>query len=185
MASPVMPRACDEIASRLGTSLSGELIEFRWGLLPESGTVRKDKPLFPRVDKKTYFQESKSMTETPAAPEAPKKTEEADGKISLDAFMNVELRVAKVLAAERVEGTDKLLKLQIDLGTEKRQIVAGIAQKYEPETLVGKSIVVVANLKPARVRGVESQGMLLAGDAGDGPVVATFETDLAPGTRVR
>jgi methionyl-tRNA synthetase len=182
-----MPRACDEIASRLGTSLSGELVEFRWGLLPESGTVRKDKPLFPRVDKKTYFEESKSMTETPATPQAPTppKKDESDGKISLDDFMNVELRVARVLAAERVEGTDKLLKLQIDLGTEKRQIVAGIAMKYEPETLIGKSIVVVANLKPARVRGVESQGMLLAGDAGEGPVVATFESDVPPGTRVR
>ena len=79
----------------------------------------------------------------------------------------------------------QLLKLEIDIGSEKRQIVAGIAHKYEPDALVGKTIVMVANLKPAKVRGVESQGMLLAADAGEGPVVATFETDVTPGTRVR
>jgi methionyl-tRNA synthetase len=84
-----------------------------------------------------------------------------------------------------VQGADRLLRLEIDLGTEKRQIVAGIAQSYEPEALVGKSIIVVANLKPAKVRGVESQGMLLAAAAGSGPVVATFEGEVAPGTRVR
>ena len=110
---------------------------------------------------------------------------DADEAYRADDFMNVELRVARVLSAERVEGTDKLLKLEIDVGDDKRQIVAGIAHKYAPESLVGKSIVVVANLKPARVRGVESQGMLLAADAGQGPIVATFESDVAPGARVR
>jgi len=106
-------------------------------------------------------------------------------QITINEFMNVDLRVARVLSAERVEDTDKLLKLQIDLGSEQRQLVAGIAQVYEPEALVGKQIVVVANLKPARLRGVESQGMLLAADAAGRPIVATFEEQVPLGTRVR
>jgi methionyl-tRNA synthetase len=180
MASPVLPTACDEIASRLGTRLPGSLAGFRWGLLPGGAEVVKRGPLFPRIDKRAYFEESKPMDESKTPPRA-----DSDDRMSIDEFMKVELRVAKVLSAERVEGTDKLLRLEIDVGPEKRQIVAGIAQKYEAEALVGKTIVVVANLKPAKVRGVESQGMLLAADAGEGPVVATFEADVAPGTRVR
>jgi methionyl-tRNA synthetase (EC 6.1.1.10) len=95
--------------------------------------------------------------------------------------------VAKVLAAERVEGTDKLLKIDIDLGTEKRQIVAGIAKHYAPEDLVGKQIVVVANLKPAKLRGIVSQGMLLAGSTPDTSQLAIITTDreLPPGSKVR
>ena len=120
---------------------------------------------------------------TPTAEPAPKPPE--DPRISIDRFMEVELRVALVLEAERVEGTDKLMKLQLDAGTERRQIVAGIAQAYEPDELIGKRIVIVANLKPARIRGVESQGMLLAGDLDGKPIVATFDRDVPPGTRVR
>ncbi len=107
-------------------------------------------------------------------------------KISIDRFSQVELRVAKILSVERVENADKLLKMQIDVGEESpRQLVAGIALAYEPEQLVGKRIVVVANLKPARIRGVESQGMLLAADLDGKPFVATFDVDVPPGTRVR
>jgi len=95
------------------------------------------------------------------------------------------LRVARVLEADRVEGADKLLKLRVAIGEETRQIVAGIAKAYAPEDLVGKTIVVVVNLKPARLRGVESQGMLLAADLGGRPIVATFEEAVPPGTRVR
>ncbi|HCD41827.1 MAG TPA: methionine--tRNA ligase subunit beta, partial [Firmicutes bacterium] len=93
------------------------------------------------------------------------KKGEADVKdlISINDFAKLDLRVAEIVEAERVEGTDKLVRLEIDLGTEKRQIVAGIAQYYAADELVGKHIVVVANLEPAKVRGVESRGMLLAG----------------------
>ena len=108
-----------------------------------------------------------------------------DKQISIEDFMTVDLRVARVVSAERIEGTDRLLKMQVDLGSEQRQLVAGIAQAYAAEDLVGKRIIVVANLKPARVRGVESQGMLLAADAGGRPIVATFEDDVPLGTRVR
>ena len=115
-----------------------------------------------------------------AAPSPP-----ADPRISIGRFMETQLRVALVLEAERVEGTDKLMKLQLDLGSERRQIVAGIAQAYEPDELVGKRIVIVANLEPARIRGVESQGMLLAADLDGKPIVATFDREVPPGTRVR
>ncbi len=105
--------------------------------------------------------------------------------VSIDRFLEVDLRVARVVAAEPIPGADKLLKLRVDLGTEERQIVAGIALAYAPESLVGRTIVVVANLKPARIRGVESQGMLLAADSSGRPIVATFDEAVAPGTRVR
>ncbi len=100
--------------------------------------------------------------------------------------MQADLRVARIVEAERVEGTDKLLRLQLDVGDlGPRQIVAGIAEAYEADQLVGMKIVIVANLKPARIRGVESQGMLLAADLDGRPIVATFGEDVAPGTRVR
>ena len=105
--------------------------------------------------------------------------------ISIHKFFETELRVARILSVERVPKADKLLKLQVDLGSEQRQLVAGIALAYEPESLVGKCIVVVSNLEPARIRGVESQGMLLAADLGGKPILATFEGDVPPGTPVR
>ena len=106
-------------------------------------------------------------------------------QISMDDFMKIQLKAAKVLAAERVPKSEKLLKLQVSLGAEQRQIVAGIGKKYEPEALVGKTIVIVANLKPAKLMGIESQGMVLA--AGDSEVrgLATFVEDVDPGTKVK
>lgn len=120
--------------------------------------------------------------EPPAAPAEPPA--EAP-RISIDRFFETELRAARILEVERVENTDKLLKLKVDLGDEQRQLVAGIAQAYEAEALIGKTIVVVANLKPARIRGVESNGMLLAADLGGRPIIATFDEEIPPGTRVR
>jgi methionyl-tRNA synthetase len=106
-------------------------------------------------------------------------------QISIDQFFETDLRVAKILSAERVPNTDKLLKMTVDVGGEERPLVAGIAQSYEVEALVGKSIIVVANLQPARIRGEESRGMLLAADLGGRPIVATFEEEVPPGTKVR
>jgi methionyl-tRNA synthetase len=109
-----------------------------------------------------------------------------DARISIDDFMKVELRTARVLAAERVEKSKKLLKLSVDLGTEQRTLVAGIAEAYEPETLVGKTVVVVFNLKPAKLMGIESNGMVLAASPEGGkPEVVTFANPPEPGTRVR
>jgi methionyl-tRNA synthetase len=120
---------------------------------------------------------------TPAAA-APQAAPEPK-KIHIDKFFELELRVARILEVERIPNADKLLKLQVDLGKEKRQLVAGVAEAYEPDALVGKRIIVVANLKPARIRGVESQGMLLAADLEGRPILATFDEEVAPGTRVR
>jgi methionyl-tRNA synthetase len=121
-----------------------------------------------------------------AAPAAAAAAEDSS-IITIDDFAKVDLRVAVVLAAERVPKTEKLLKLDLDLGSEQRTIVSGIAEFYEPEALVGKRIVIVANLKPARIRGVESRGMLLAAGGrapGEELGLVTLDTDIAPGTRV-
>ena len=100
--------------------------------------------------------------------------------------MKVELRVARVLTAERVPKSTRLLKLSVDVGTEQRTLVAGIAEAYEPEALIGKTVVIVFNLKPAKLMGIESNGMVLAASPDGGkPIVATFEEAPAPGTRVR
>ncbi|HKQ61896.1 MAG TPA: methionine--tRNA ligase subunit beta [Candidatus Polarisedimenticolaceae bacterium] len=105
--------------------------------------------------------------------------------VTIDQFLQTELRVARVLVAERIERADRLLRLEVDLGDERRQLVAGIAQAYAPEQLIGRQVIVVANLEPARIRGIESQGMLLAADAGGRPVIATFDEEVPLGTRVR
>jgi methionyl-tRNA synthetase len=119
---------------------------------------------------------------TPPAPAAP----QTDDRLSIDEFMKVDLRVAKVLTAERVPSSKKLMKLSVDLGAETRTIVAGIAEAYEADALVGRSIVIVANLKPAKLMGIESNGMVLAatGDGGK-PVLLGFEQAPAPGSKVR
>jgi methionyl-tRNA synthetase len=104
--------------------------------------------------------------------------------IDIQTFFQTKLRVAEVKVAERVPKADKLLRLEIDLGDEQRQIVAGIAPWFEPETLVGKLIVVVANLKPAKLRGLESQGMLLAAKAGDTLRLVTVDGPIPPGTDI-
>jgi methionyl-tRNA synthetase len=116
-------------------------------------------------------------------PEQPPK-KETKQQISIGKFMNVDLRVAIIKVAEPIEGADKLLRLEVDLGDETRQIVAGIAKAYAPQDLVGRRIIVVANLKPVTLRGVESQGMLLAADLDGAPTLATFEGEVPPGTPV-
>ena len=106
-------------------------------------------------------------------------------QITIDEFMKVQLKTAKVVTAERVPRSDKLLKLQVSLGSEQRQIVAGIGKKYEPEALVGKTIVIVANLKPAKLMGIESQGMVLAAGDSDVQGLVTLLEEVEPGTKVK
>ena len=106
-------------------------------------------------------------------------------EITIEDFARIDLRVARVIEASPIEGADRLLRLVVDLGGETRQLVAGIRKSYAPEDLAGKHIIVVANLKPAVLRGVESQGMLLAASTDDGPILATFEKEVAPGSRVK
>jgi len=104
--------------------------------------------------------------------------------ITIDDFKKIDLRVAKILAAERVPGTDKLLKLKVTLGVEERQLVAGIAQDYPPEELVGKQLIVVANLEPVTIRGVQSQGMLLAAMSQGRVILATMDAETEPGSKI-
>jgi len=112
--------------------------------------------------------------------------------ITYDDFAKLELRVATILAAERVEGSEKLLKLRVNLGDlpegearEERQIIAGIGKSYEPEVLIGRQIVIIANLEPRSLMGLESQGMLLAADSPEGPVVLAPSSEVAPGSKIK
>ena len=127
------------------------------------------------------------VPETPAPQPAPAPAQAAGtDRISIDDFMKIDLRVARVLAAEKVPNSRKLVKLSIDAGTEQRTLVAGIAESYEPESLVGRTIVMVFNLKPAKLMGIESNGMVLAASPDGGkPTLVGFDQDVAPGTRVR
>jgi methionyl-tRNA synthetase len=138
------------------------------------------------VDKTNDKETPVSETNPPAAPTAAAATPAPAGdRIDITEFAKVELRAAKVTAAEKVSGSKKLVKLQVDLGTETRQVVAGIAESYAPEALVGKTVVVVANLKPAKLMGVESNGMVLAGSIDGKAVLCTFDAEVAPGTKVK
>jgi methionyl-tRNA synthetase len=106
-------------------------------------------------------------------------------KISIERFFEADIRAAKIVEAEKIEKSKKLVKLQIDLGEEQRQIVAGIAEEYSQEELIGKTILVVVNLEPARLMGEESNGMLLAGSLDGAPILATFDREIPPGTKVK
>lgn len=180
---PVMPEKMEQLRKAIGLRglcTMAELQEF--GKLPPGREVTKSGPLFPRI-----VAESRS-SDIPVAG----KKQEGDkgvvppcGVIEIADVAKLQLRTAKVLAAEPVAGANKLLKLQIEIGEEKRQIVAGIAQHYKPEDITGKTIVVVANLKPAVIRGVESNGMLLAASKGDQMRIVTVEGDLGSGATVK
>jgi len=119
----------------------------------------------------------------PQAPEPPK--EEVEPKISIDDFARVEMCVGQILEAERIPNTRKLLRLRVDIGSEVRQVVAGIAEAYDPAALLNRKIVLVANLKPVKLMGVESNGMVVAATDQGKPVLATFVEDVPNGTRLR
>jgi methionyl-tRNA synthetase len=198
---PFMPKTAEKIAEQLGIAISfGSPIlkqEVKWGELQGGTKIRKGNSLFPRIESKP--QGAKTVSELPspfqptpvaptpvaAATTAAAPTPAAPAQITIDEFMKIQLKTAKVLSAERVPKSEKLLKLQVTVGTEQRQIVAGIGKKYEPEALIGKTIVIVANLKPAKLMGIESQGMVLA--AGDSEVrgLVTLLEDVEPGTKVK
>ena len=194
LASPVIPRASSRIFGMLGL---GERepgpADLEWGRLQPGAPLGSIRPLFPRVDKNDPKETPVSETTPPAAPKpepvpavapAPAPAPAGD-KIDISEFAKVELRAAKITAAEKVEGSKKLIKLQVDLGSESRQVVAGIADSYAPEALVGKTVVLVANLKPAKLMGVESNGMVLAGSIDGKAVLCSFDAEVAPGTKVK
>ncbi|MEM7816880.1 MAG: methionine--tRNA ligase subunit beta [Candidatus Aenigmatarchaeota archaeon] len=112
--------------------------------------------------------------------------EERKEEVSIEEFQKIDLRVGKIISAEKIENADKLLKLLVDLGNEKRTLIAGIAKSYKPEELINKKVVVLANLKPKVIRGIESKGMLLAAiDRNENPILLTVEKDIEVGAKIR
>ena len=176
--SPFIPETAEKIQKQIGLSEFDTVAE--WGRLPVDRKVSRGEPIFPRIDLK------KEKASQPKEAEKPKKKEETQEPdlISFAEFQKLDLRVGSVISAESVEGADRLLKLQVDLGTEKRQVVAGIAEHYKPDTLIGKQVIVVVNLEPATIRNVESHGMILAA-SDDSVVLVSPETDVPLGTQVR
>ncbi|RLC20112.1 MAG: methionine--tRNA ligase, partial [Deltaproteobacteria bacterium] len=155
-------------------------------LIPPGANIVKPPSLFPRlkiedVEKKLGVGAAQPVKEAPQK----KSPKSAEGIITIDELFRAKLVVGKVLSAKKAPNADKLLLLEVDIGTEKRNLVAGLAQWYKPEELVGKHIIVVANLKPAKIRGYESQGMLLAADDGKTVSVLTVDREVPPGSRVR
>ncbi len=196
--TPFMPATAPKIFEQIGAGSDVTSYESAgtYGLLPADVTVHKQAGLFPRIDVAKELaaleaeKEKKAAEQKKAQPAKQPEKKAAQGVASLitiDDFAKVQLRVAKVIACEPVPKADKLLRLQLDDGTETgRQVVSGIHPWYEPDALVGKKVVIVANLKPAKLRGVESNGMILAADAGENDVKVLFVDDSVPcGSTVR
>jgi methionyl-tRNA synthetase len=186
---PYMPRTAVQLSQQLGLAVdfSGPLpgSSYEW-TAPIAGTrIHKGPGLFPRIESKPQGANSVSETPAPSQPASSPSPLAAPPQITIDDFSKIQLKTAKVLTAERVPKSEKLLKLQVSLGTEQRQIVAGIGKKYEPESLVGKTIIIVANLKPATLMGIESQGMVLAAGDSDVRGLATILEEVDPGTKVK
>jgi len=180
---PVMPDTARTMREQLGLSTGDKALDFElealktWGGLAPGTGLLKPKSLFPRVDKKAS--QSAMAAKEPVAT-GPK----FEPAVDIDQFKKIDLRVGTILVAEKIPKAKKLLKLEVDIG-EKRTIVAGIAERYAPETLVGKQVVIVANLKPVKLMGVESHGMVLAAVEDNQTAVVTVDREIIPGTRVR
>jgi methionyl-tRNA synthetase len=186
---PFLTRTPEKIFTQLGI-VDEQLKQweslYEFGLIKEGIKVTKGDPLFPRleIEKEVEYIKAHMQGSAPA-----KKTEEKQApkaeEITIDDFAKVDLRVAEVVHAEPVKNADKLLKLKLDLGDEKRQVVSGIAQFYKPEDLIGKKVICVANLKPAKLRGELSEGMILAGEENGVLSVATVDKDIPNGTKIK
>src|SRR5450432_877405 len=213
LAHPVIPEATAKIWAQLGLGdiRKVSLSELQWGQLKLGTKLGDVQPVFPRADKSTIERmeqmEEQGRSAVAAVEEKQDKKEEKqvetpaptasattakptailpDGKISIEDFAKVELRVGQVIVAEKVKGADKLLRLEVDLGTEVRQVVAGIAEAYAPETLIGRKVVIVVNLAPRKLRGLESNGMIVAASPEGGkPILASFLEDVPIGTRLK
>ncbi len=167
--------------------------DLAWGKLPLSTPMPEAPALFPRADAAAYFKEKDAAMNEPVNPAAPPAAPAPapavppDDRISIEDFQKIRLRTARIVAAERVPKSNKLMRVEVDLGDERRQIVAGIAAQYEPEALIGRNVVIVANLKPAKLMGVESNGMVLAASVGEAgaPVLLDVPAEVPPGSKVK
>jgi len=180
---PVMPESANKIWDLLGEekNIEKEFVDdLKFEDYKSSREIKIPQPLFPRVDLEAFLKKEEQTVQG-----KPKKEGEMS-QISFNEFKKMDLRVAQILSAEKVEGTRKLIKMEADIGDEKRQMVAGIAETYEPEDLIGKKLVVIVNLEPATIHGIESQAMLLAGCKEDGTAVIPFFTeDIPAGSKVQ
>jgi len=197
--APVMPQTAQDMNEQLGLDLHFQqpiLNEpFRWGGFPPGTEVRKGKSLFPRIDTTALPTGAHNVTSNPNTQEEHATSQQStdsmqqatpeNHKITIQDFQKIELKVATILAAERVPKSNKLLKLQVDLGSEQRQIVAGIGKTYEPDQLLGRTVIVVANLQPAKLMGIESQGMVLAAGGQEVLGLLTLLEEVPQGTSVR
>lgn len=197
--APFVPVTAPKIYEQLGLGKpeSFFMADAVWGKLATGTKVQKGEPLFPRIEvteagetviaatKKTAAKAIKAEAPKVEAKKEAKSAAAAADEITIDDFAKIDLRVATVVAAERVPKTDKLIKLQVKIGDEERTIVSGIAQHYEPENLIGKNVIVIANLKPAKLRGIESRGMVLAASDGEGNLVLADAPGIASGSKVK
>lgn len=197
--APFVPVTAPKIYEQLGLGNpeSFFMADAVWGKLATGTKVQKGEPLFPRIEvteagetviaatKKTAAKAIKAEAPKAEAKKEAKPAAAAADEITIDDFAKIDLRVATVVAAERVPKTDKLIKLQVKIGDEERTIVSGIAQHYEPENLIGKNVIVIANLKPAKLRGIESRGMVLAASDGEGNLVLADAPGIASGSKVK
>jgi methionyl-tRNA synthetase len=216
LAHPIIPQATEKIWKQLGLEELAKVnpAALKWGELPLGTKLGNIGPVFPRADKSaidkmrvleteeaptaatqkevpagTHAQAGQRATEAAVGPAsgAPAPAAGTNSKISIDDFAKVELRVGEVKTAEKVKGADKLLRLEVDIGTEVRQIVAGIAEAYQPELLIGRKVVIVANLAPRKLRGIESNGMIVAASVGEKgkPILAGFLEEVPVGARLK
>lgn len=197
--APFVPVTAPKIYEQLGLGKpeSFFMADAVWGKLATGTKVQKGEPLFPRIEvteagetviaatKKTAAKAIKAEAPKAEAKKEVKPAAAAIGEITIEDFAKIDLRVATVIAAERVPKTDKLIKLQVKIGDEERTIVSGIAQHYEPENLIGKNVIVIANLKPAKLRGIESRGMVLAASDDEGNLVLADAPGIASGSKVK
>jgi methionyl-tRNA synthetase len=181
---PFVPATARKIFQAVGAPAESPVgSDLEWGRLAGEAPIAEMPPLFPRADTAAYFDEKDGdMTEPTMGTPAP-----SDLRIGIDEFQKIRLVTGKILAAERVPKSNKLVKLEVDIGSEKRQVVAGIAAVYAPEALIGRNVVIVANLKPATLMGVESNGMVLAAAVGEKgePVLLDVAADVPPGSKVK
>lgn len=185
---PFMPETAGKIMQQLGIRDSVDLQGLEslraWGWTKPGTKVEPGPQIFPRIEEEATTPATLPVKISQPAKKQEEKMEPLE-QISIEDFFKTDLRTGKIIEAEKVAKSKKLLKLKVDIGTEVRQVVAGIAESYEPEKLIGRTIIIVANLKPAVLMGIESQGMVLAG-SGDGKVIlAGFDEELKQGTRIK
>ena len=191
MLGPIVPAGAASILSQLGIRRPLEdhrISSLEWAGLESGSSIGRLGHIYPRLDKKEFRVKVKNRRAPGAAAAESKKTEAGksrgrdDGRIDIKEFAKVRMQVARIVSAESIPKSTRLLKLKVDLGSEVRQVVAGIAEQYSAESLPGRLVVVVTNLKPAKLMGVESNGMIVAASDGGKPVLATFTEEVRPGS---